>query len=258
MFQEIEDQCVNTVSFGSGDVPLVGISGSFGTWEIWQQPFELLSTQRRVIGYDHYGTGETRVSVNLVNFENQVDLLGGVLDTFEVDRCILAGDSSMTTVALEAARRCPQRVTGLVLVSAGIDYTPDDAVIGFVQGLRHAFDATVYAFVELCLPEDDSGHLRLWLRDIIARTGGERAAQLVESFYEVDMRPHLRQIETPTLVIHGALDVLPTSRLSAAEELTGEMPNAELMVLADAGHVPTLSRPDEVALAIDKFITTST
>jgi pimeloyl-ACP methyl ester carboxylesterase len=148
--------------------------------------------------------------------------------------------------------------TRLVLVSAGIDYAPSDAVIGFVQGLRHAFDATVDAFVELCLPEDDSEHLRLWLRDIITRTGGERAAQLVESFYQVDKRSHLRQIATPTLVIHGALDVLPTSPLSAAEELAREILNAELMVLADAGHVPTLSRPPEVAHAIDTFITTST
>jgi pimeloyl-ACP methyl ester carboxylesterase len=212
MFQKIEGQHVNTVSFGSGDIPLVGVSGSFGTWEIWQQPFELLSPQRRVIGYDHYGTGETRVPVNLVSFENQVELLARVLDTFEVDRCVLAGDSSMTTVALEAARRWPQRVTGLVLVSAGIDYAPDESVIGFVQGLRHAFDATLDAFVALCLPEDDSGHLRLWLRDIIARTGGERAAQLVESFYEVDMRPHLRQIETPTVVIHEGSMCCPQAR----------------------------------------------
>lgn len=256
MFQQIEGQIVNTVSFGSGDIPLVGISGSFGTWEIWQQPFELLSSQRRVIGYDHYGTGETRVPADMVTFDNQVQLLASVLDRFEVDRCVLAGDSTMTTVALEAARRWPQRVTGLVLVSAGIDYTPDDAVIRFVQGLRHAFDATLEAFVDLCLPEDDSGHLRLWLRDIIARTGGERAAQLVESFYEVNMKPHLRQIETPTLVIHGSLDALPTSPLSAAEELASRKPNAELMVLSGAGHVPTLSRPDEVTAAIDTFITT--
>lgn len=70
------------------------------------------------------------------------------------------------------------------------------------------------------------------------------------------MRPHLQQIEPPILVIHGALDVLPTSPLSAAEELAGEIPNAELMVLTDAGHVPTLSRPDEVAQAIDRFIAT--
>ncbi len=258
MFRHIEGQTVHTVSFGVGDIPLVGISGSFGTWEIWQQPFELLSSQRRVVGYDHFGTGETRVPADLVTFDNQVQLLAGVLDAFQIDRCVLAGDSTMSTVALEVARRWPDRVTGLVLVSAGIDYTPDDAVIGFVQGLRHAFGATLDAFVELCLPEDDSGHLRLWLRDITTRTGGERAAQLVESFYEVDMRPHLGQIETPTLLIHGALDLLPTSPLSAAMELASEIPNAELMILSEAGHVPTISRPEEVAQAVDAFLNTLT
>jgi pimeloyl-ACP methyl ester carboxylesterase len=50
--------------------------------------------------------------------------------------------------------------------------------------------------------------------------------------------------------------VLPTSPLSAAEELADEIPNAELMVLSDAGHVPTLSRPDDVAQAIGTFAAT--
>ena len=36
MFRKIHGQMVNTVSFGSGNDVLVGISGSFGTWEIWQ------------------------------------------------------------------------------------------------------------------------------------------------------------------------------------------------------------------------------
>ena len=254
MFRKIQGEMVNTVSFGSGDDVFVGISGSFGTWEIWRQPFELLSRHRRTIGYDHFGTGETRVPAELVTFDHQVRLLEGVLDTFGVERCVLAGDSSMSTVAMEAARRWPDRVTALVLVSTGIDYAPSESIVRFVAGLRTAFDATVDSFVELCMPEDDSGYLRAWLKDIIARTGGERAALLVESFYDVDVRPHLSEVEVPTLVIHGALDALPTSLLAAAEETANAIPMAELIVIPNAGHVPTLSRPEAVVEAIEEFL----
>lgn len=254
MFRNIHGEMVNTVSFGSGNNVFVGVSGSFGTWEIWQQPFELLSQDFRTIGYDHFGTGETRVPAELVTFENQVRLLEGVLDSFDVERCVLAGDSSMSSVAIEVARRWPDRVTALVLVSAGVDYAPTESIVRFVAGLRSAFDATVDSFVDLCMPEDDSGHLRAWLKDIIARTGGERAAQLVESFYTVNVRPHLSEVNVPTLVIHGALDALPTSPLVAAEEIAGAITQGELIVLPDAGHVPTLSRPEAVVEAIQVFL----
>ncbi len=254
MFREIHGQVVNTVSFGSGDKTLVGISGAFGTWEIWQQPFELLSPRWRTIGYDHFGVGETRVPPELVTFEHQVLLLEGVLDAFEVDRCVLAGDSNNTAVALEAARRWPDRVTALVLVSGAVDFAPNEDVIRFVKGLRSALDATLDFFVELCMPEDDSGHLRAWLKDIIARSGGERAARLLESFYDVEVRDKLSTVKVPTLVIHGALDALPASTLAAAEEMARTIPEADLIVLPDAGHVPTLSQPREVVDAIEEFL----
>jgi len=254
MFREIHGQTVNTVSFGSGDRVLVGVSGAFGTWEVWQQPFELLSPRWQTIGYDHFGVGETRVPPELVTFEHQVLLLDGILEAFGVDRCVLAGDSNNTAVALEAARRWPDRITALVLVSGAVDFAPTEDVIRFVKGLRSAFEATLDVFVDLCMPEDASGHLRAWLRDIIARTGGERAAQLVESFYRVEVRGKLAMVDVPTVVVHGALDALPMSTLSAAEELARTIPKADLVVLPDAGHVPTLSRPEAVVGAIEKLL----
>lgn len=152
---------VNTVSFGTGGVPFVGISGSFGTWEIWRQPFELLSRERRTIGFDHLGAGDTRVPPELVTFEDQVQLVAGVLDSFEIELCVLAGDSSMTSVAIEAALRWPDRVEALVLVSAGLDFAPTEHVRAFAHGLRGAFDATVDRFVKACLPDDETGDLRV-------------------------------------------------------------------------------------------------
>lgn len=252
MFLEINGQTVNTVSFGQGEEVVVGISGSFGTWEIWQQPFEYLSSRYRTIGYDHFGAGETRVPRELVTFDQQASLLTNLLDAYEIDSCVVAGDSSMTAIALEVAHRYPDRVNGLILVSGRVSHAPDEAVIRFVDGLRSSFDATLDFFVRLCLPEDNSSHLRAWLKDIISRTGGERAAKLVESFYEVDMRSTLPEIQVPTLIVHGALDAV--NPLEAAEEMASTIPTAQLTVIPDAGHVPTLSRPSEVVAAIQRFL----
>ena len=253
MFMTVEGNTVHTAVHGDGDQTIVGLAGVFGNVELWQQPFEVLHRRLRTIAYDHYGTGETRVPPELVTFDRQVDLVGDVLDAFEVDRCVLAGDSSFSSVAIAAAHRWPERVDRLVLVAGKIDHQPDDRTTRFVEGLRHAFDRTLDGFVGVCLPEDDSGHLRAWLRDIIARTGSERAARLVESFYGVDVGSLLSSIQGPSLVIHGALDRI--NPVEGAHELVDGLPDAELLVLAGAGHVPTLSRPSVLAEAIEDFIT---
>ena len=254
MFREIRGQTVHTASFGSGEQTVMGLSGSIGNWEIWQQPFELLCQRCRSIAYDHYGAGETRVPPELVTFEHQVQLVADLMDSFSVARCVLAGDSSMAAVAIEVAHRWPERVSALVLVSAGAHFAPGPGATRFVAGLRTNFDATIDAFVQVCLPEDDHGHLQAWLRDIIVRTGEERVVRLLESFHEVDVREILPAIRVPTLVIHGARDTIETSSRAAAEEIAGAIPGAELQVLPDAGHVPTLSQPAEVARAIEAFL----
>lgn len=255
MFERIDGQDVFTVKFGSGTSVVVGVAGSFGSAEIWQPPFELLSTSQRTVAYDHYGTGQSHVPEHLVTFEHQVQLLGRILTRNNTEeRLILAADSSMTTVAIEAVYRWPDLVSGLTLVSGGLDFNPSEQVERFVQGLRHAFEPTIEAFVQMAMPEDGTGPLQRWLYDIIARTGGERAAALVESFYSVDVRPRLVEIAVPTVVIHGELDRFPTSPLSAAEEMADLIPDAKLIVLPDTGHVPTLTRPEAVAAAISQLL----
>lgn len=254
MFVSVGGQLVHVVRSGGGPCTVVGIPGSFGTTELWEQPFEVLSSRCQTVTFDHFGTGETYVPDELVNFEAQIGLVIALLDELEIRRCVLAGDSSMGTIALEVARRYPERVGGLVLVASGIGYAPDDGVRRFVSGLRNAPESALEGFVRLCLPEDEDGHLRRWLRDIILRTGPERAARLVESFYEVDVRDRLPEVGVPTLVVHGELDALPSSRPEDARQLAAGIPGARLEILAGVGHVPTLSRPRQVSEAIEAML----
>jgi hypothetical protein len=66
--------------------------------------------------------------------------------------------------------------------------------------------------------------------DIIMRTGPSRAARLVESFYEVDIRDRLPELRVPTTVLHGELDALPASRLDTARQLASLIPGARIQV----------------------------
>jgi pimeloyl-ACP methyl ester carboxylesterase len=251
MFLDINGQMVHTVVHGAGPRTVVGLAGVFGNMEIWQLPFEILHHSFRTIAFDHLGTGETHVPDEQVTFDRQVALVGDVLDALEVETCLLAGDSSLAAVAVAAAARWPKRVDGLVLVAGRVDHTPVERTRRFVAALRDAFEPTLGGFVDYCLPEDERGHLRRWLYDIIARTGSHRAAHLVESFYDVDIVSLLPTIAVPALVIHGELDAVNTPE--EAQRLAAGIPDARLLLLENCGHVPTLSHPDRVADAIADF-----
>jgi 3-oxoadipate enol-lactonase len=252
MFHQIDGRWVHSVGFGDGPRTFVGIAGSFASWEIWLPTFEILSHRWRCIGFDHDGVGQTKVPVDQITRERQLETLFSVLDAHGVERCVLAGDSNNAALAIEAVLARPDRFDGLVIVNGsawGFD-SPDAR--RFASGLRSHFERTVDFFVRAVFPEPDSEHLEGWLRDIIVRTGPEASARIVESFYDVDLRPRLDDVNVASAVVHGALDALSPSAMDDARALA-EALHAELHVLRDAGHLPLLSRPQEVASIIDGF-----
>ena len=102
------------------------------------------------------------------------------------------------------------------------------------------------------MPEPDCEHIKAWGRQIIARALPEAAIALRLLGSELDIRSQLPKITQPTLIIHGEQDkIVPLER---AKELAAAIPNAELLVLEGAGHVPTLTRPGQVADAIASFL----
>jgi pimeloyl-ACP methyl ester carboxylesterase len=253
MFHRVGERHVHSVSFGSGLGTLVGIAGSFANWEIWAPTFELLSTQVRVVSFDHDGVGQTKVPVDEITHERHLETLFSVLDAQEVERCVVAGDSNNATLAIEAVLQQPERFDGLVIVNGhawGFDHADARR---FAAGLRTHFDQTLDFFVEVVFPEPDADHLKAWLRDIIVRTGPDAAARIVESFYGLDLRSRLGDVDVPSMVVHGVLDATAPNTLDDAEALAAAL-GAELHLLDGAGHLPLLSRPEEVASLIESFL----
>lgn len=255
MFHTVGSRRVHSVAFGDGPATLVGVAGSFANWEIWEPVFELLSPSWRVIGFDHDGVGETKVPIEEISHERHIETLLSVLDAQGADRCVIAGDSANAAVAIAAVLRQPERFDGLVVVNGHAWGFDRPEVRQFIEGLRTRFSATIDFFVDLVFPEDDSDHLKAWLRDIIERTGSEAAAAILEANLAIDLRPRLPDVRIPTLIIHGALDATSGSALDDAREMAALVPDAELVLLDDAGHLPLLSRPKVVADHLASFLT---
>lgn len=74
---------------------------------------------------------------------------------------------------------------------------------------------------------------------------------LFESIVGFDWRDDLDKVSIRRLVIHGAHDNIP---LDAAKEWIAGQPNARLLVIEDAGHMPHYEAPRQTLGAIDAFL----
>ncbi|HNS01945.1 MAG TPA: alpha/beta fold hydrolase [Anaerolineae bacterium] len=109
MFVDIGNAKIYTTAFGSTTAPvIVGIGGWIGSWELWAEPFAILSRSWRTIAFDHRGTGATLAPVESITFDRLVNDVFAVLDAYAVEQCVLAAESAGALTALGAALRNPQ------------------------------------------------------------------------------------------------------------------------------------------------------
>lgn len=252
MFITVGDTKIYATSFGRATMPtMVGVGGWIGNWELWTETFSILSKDWRTIGYDHRGAGLTIAPVESITFDNLIDDVFAVMDAYGVERCMLGAESMGAMIALGAALKYPQRITGLVIVDGlYFNSTPPESN-KFLAGLRNAYPQTIDRFIDNCLPEKDSDHIKRWGHLIFNRATQESAIALNLLTYSVDLRGDLARIIQPTLILHGTLDsIVP---LQSSQWLAKTIPNSRLVVVNDAGHVPTITRPHEVARAITEF-----
>ena len=239
-------------AYGPQDAPaIVGIGGWIGSGELWALPFESLSQRWRTVSYDHRGSGATVAAVESITLTNLVSDVFAVMDAHGIERCVLAAESSGALTALSAALQQPERVSGLVIVDGMVFRGLDSAADPFLKGLQHAYAATLDRFVDLCMPDDGPAHIKRWGRQIIDRALPEAAIALRKINNETDIRADLPKIQQPTLIIHCDGDkIVPVEQ---ARTLAKTLPNAELVILKDSGHIPTMTQPGEIAGLVARF-----
>jgi proline iminopeptidase len=74
---------------------------------------------------------------------------------------------------------------------------------------------------------------------------------IMASYGDWDLRPRLKTLNVPTLIIHGDAETIP---MDLVEEWATSMPNARLIKIPNAAHFTYAERPDLVWPAVEKFL----
>ncbi len=182
------------------------------------------------------------------------DMAANVLDTAPA-RFALAGLSMGGIVAMEILRRAPERVTRIALMSTSpLAETPTQAAWREPQ-IVHAMTGNLDAAMREAMDPDNlaPGPGKNAVMQVVLDMARDLGPDVfVRQSRALQRRPDaqkvLRQIRIPVLVLCGAHDRLtPVKRHQFMADL---IPFADLVVLDEAGHLPSLETPDAVSAAI--------
>ena len=249
------------VERGNG-VPVVLVPGIQGRWE-WMAPaVDALAARCRVITFSLADEPSAAWPARGIGFDAYVEQIGQALDTLRLERAVICGVSYGGLIAAAFLRRYPERVAGLVLVSAiPPSWAPDARARFFMR--RPRLLLPLFLLSSLRLHREIAAASAGWWQGIAAslRQGGRalthfpapdrmarRATLIVGAALD-----GLAAIHVPTLVMTGetALDRVVPTALTA--EYTRIWPHAATATLARTGHLGLVTRPEAFADAVVPF-----
>ena len=167
---------------------------------------------------------------------------------------------------MEIAARAPERIRGLVLISATPKFARSEdwphganpaALDALGRHLRDDYRRTVSDFLSLQVRGSLQADETLSnLRSALLAQGECQPATLLRSLrllHQIDQRSRLPLIQAPTLVIAGQYDRVVHP--SATQAMAALIPNARYHELPRCGHAPFISHVHEVVELIQDFAT---
>ena len=195
----------------------------------------------------------------LYDANNVAGLAKHVLD-HAPDRFSLVGLSMGGYVAMEIMRQAPNRVERLALLNTTAAPDKPEALPVRMADVQLAADHGMGELAKQLAPRwlgpkcANDPHLT----DLIAQMADEvgvhhQKEQQKAIIHRPDSRRSLQAIACPALVLAGRQDALMT--LSAHEEMAALIPNAQLEVIDQCGHLSAIEQPDAVSKALLKWLT---
>jgi pimeloyl-ACP methyl ester carboxylesterase len=273
-FVSVNDLTVHYKEQGDGGPALVLLHGFGASAFSWREVMAPLAELGRVVAFDRPAYGLTERPLpgewegqNPYSADAQVALTVGLMDALVIERAVLVGNSAGGTVAMRTALAHPERVTALVLVDPAV-YGGGGMVPSWLRPLLNTpqmrrlgpliarrirswgLDFARSAWHDPALITDEvwEGYLKPlrtqnWDRALWESTRAARPSDLPERLGELTM---------PVLVVTGDDDrIVPTER---SVRLVGELPDADLVVIHNCGHVPHEECPDPFLEAVVPFL----
>jgi pimeloyl-ACP methyl ester carboxylesterase len=223
--------------------PLIFLHGWVGSWRYWIPTMQAVSTSYRTYALDFWGFGDTPNRPEKYSLDQQIRLLNSFMEEMGIGKVALIGHGLGAQVAMKFAQQNPDAVDRLVVTGLPVES----------------------AMVNPRLHTDSMYQLMDWL---LGKTLAADAARLeapkadleairvsLESIEGTNWLSLIREINTPSLFIHGALDPVVAA---PPDELFVLLPdNTHQIIFESSGHFPMLDEPAKYNRLLADFLALS-
>jgi pimeloyl-ACP methyl ester carboxylesterase len=243
-----------------------GSNASLHTWEPW---VARLKTRYRIVSLDLQGHGLTGpIPSGCYTPTCMAETVEAVRAKLGIERLAIAGNSMGGGVSLYYTLAHPERVSALILVdSAGapvkrdgppplgfrIAQTPVLRDLGAVITPKSVIGETLEKSVSVKSVASDAAITRYW--ELLRAPGNREATmQRFASYGPSKLTPaRLAPLKgIPVLILWGKEDALIP--VSAADWFKAALPQSEVLVYPNIGHIPHEEAPDRSAADVDAFL----
>lgn len=257
--------------YGQGEPAFILLHGFGASLFSWREVTAPLSHYGTVIAYDRPAFGLTERPLtwegeNPYSHEAQVKLVIGLMDALGIERAILIGNSAGGTIAMLTALEYPQRIQSLILVDPAVYAgggapawirpllkTPQMKHLGPLIARQIQTRGPELIKVAWHDPSKITPDVMEGYQKPLRIAGWDKALwELTLASRESGLADRLAEFDLPILVLTGDDDrIVPTEQ---SVRLADELPDAQLVIIPQCGHLPHEEQPQLFMQAVTEFL----
>lgn len=225
----------------------------------WCRQLEGLSDEFRVVAWDAPGAGRSSDPPEGSRLSDWADWLAEFIEILDLGPAHVGGLSFGGGLALELFRRHPEVVRSLILMSAYAGWggsLPAEEVQQRLELTRRNTQLPasqwVPAWIDTLLPDGSSSQVADELAMMPADLHRAATRTALQAFAEADLSDTLAQVDVPTLLLYGELDV--RSPQEVWEPIHRGIADSRLVVIPKVGHMVDMQAAERCNAEIRAFV----
>jgi pimeloyl-ACP methyl ester carboxylesterase len=193
---------------GKGKPALVFIHGWCCDKRYWSYQVPYFARRYKVVAVDLAGHGASGLGRKRWTMEAYGADVVAVIEMLGLEDVILVGHSMGGSVIIEAARRMPERVIGLIGIDTFHNFEteyPAEPIVGFISGFEENFRKNTDEFVrDMFTPDSDPNIVERIAEDMSSAPPWIGISSLRE-YFDYDVKEALKDVRVPIYCINSDL-----------------------------------------------------
>ncbi len=238
-------------------LPVIVFSNSLGTdFRIWDDVAGQLRDRFNMVFYDKRGHGLSDIGPTPYAMSDHAADLIALLEHLRVPRAVICGLSVGGLIAQAVYHARPDLVAALVLCDTAAKISSEElwnARIKTVteQGIEPIAGPILERWFSAAYRSEDNPSFRAY-RNMLVRTTAQGYASTGIAIRDADYTAQASAIAVPVLCVVGEHDGATSPELVRAT--AQRIPGARFEIIAGAGHLPNIERPNELARLMLAFL----